>query len=453
MDNTHHLQMPFIMAAQAQKHVTHNEALTALDALVQLAVDEVDVDTPPADPSEGTRMIVGSQPEDAFANHATEIAAFQDGAWNFYSPRDGWLVWSKIDSSLLVFEDGTWVNFGQSDGVFDRLAVNTGLDENHMLALSGSSSMFSHEGSGHRLIINRASPTDIASLLFQTAFEGQFEAGLFDQNSFRLKGSMDGSDFSDLLIADAENNQLFFPAVPSLARGGDLLINGDFSINQRNFAGGSLADETFGFDRWKAIGSTEITATGGTVNLSAGTIRQTVETPALANQSVCFSVEDVTSDMTVSIADQSQTVSAQTGRQGIVFELDETQTGNIAVDISASDGPASFTRCKLQRGRHFSGWIQPGPGEELQRCRRYFQSLNLNLKTGASATSVSYVIPLNPVLARAPDVTRISSLVTGSEEGTAVINSPTITSEASFGIFNGGTGALGGRFWLDAEID
>lgn len=37
-DKTPNLALPFILPAQAQKHVTHNEALQRLDALVQLVV-------------------------------------------------------------------------------------------------------------------------------------------------------------------------------------------------------------------------------------------------------------------------------------------------------------------------------------------------------------------------------------------------------------------------------
>ena len=36
-DTTPNLQLPYILAAQSQKHVTHNEAIRALDAIVQLA--------------------------------------------------------------------------------------------------------------------------------------------------------------------------------------------------------------------------------------------------------------------------------------------------------------------------------------------------------------------------------------------------------------------------------
>ena len=47
MTNTPRLVLPAIEAAQAQKHVTHNEALTLLDALTQLAVESRTLTTPP----------------------------------------------------------------------------------------------------------------------------------------------------------------------------------------------------------------------------------------------------------------------------------------------------------------------------------------------------------------------------------------------------------------------
>jgi len=36
-DATTNLALPYILAAQAQKHVTHNEALRLLDGIVQLS--------------------------------------------------------------------------------------------------------------------------------------------------------------------------------------------------------------------------------------------------------------------------------------------------------------------------------------------------------------------------------------------------------------------------------
>ena len=47
-DTTTHLGLPYLLAAQAQKHVTHNEALRLLDAMVQLSVLDRTRTTPPA---------------------------------------------------------------------------------------------------------------------------------------------------------------------------------------------------------------------------------------------------------------------------------------------------------------------------------------------------------------------------------------------------------------------
>ena len=52
-DTSNRLALPLIAPSQAQKHVTHNEALALLDILVQLAVEEVQATTPPSAPQEG----------------------------------------------------------------------------------------------------------------------------------------------------------------------------------------------------------------------------------------------------------------------------------------------------------------------------------------------------------------------------------------------------------------
>ena len=61
MDTTH-LKLPYLAAAQAQKHVTHNEALRLLDGLVQLSVLDRDLTAPPGSPVDGDRYVVASGP-------------------------------------------------------------------------------------------------------------------------------------------------------------------------------------------------------------------------------------------------------------------------------------------------------------------------------------------------------------------------------------------------------
>ena len=68
MDDTPNLGLPYIMAAQSQKHVTHNEAIRALDAIVQLSVLDRDLSTPPTTPADGARYIVASSPTGAWTD-------------------------------------------------------------------------------------------------------------------------------------------------------------------------------------------------------------------------------------------------------------------------------------------------------------------------------------------------------------------------------------------------
>ena len=63
VDETSNLLLPYILAAQAQKHVTHNEALRKLDALVQISVVDRDLAAPPASPAEGARYIIAASPD------------------------------------------------------------------------------------------------------------------------------------------------------------------------------------------------------------------------------------------------------------------------------------------------------------------------------------------------------------------------------------------------------
>ena len=109
MDSSPNLILPYIIAAQAQKHVTHNEALRTLDALVQLMVLDKDLASPPGSPADGDRYIVAASPTGAWSGHAGKIAAWQDGAWAFYTPREGWRAWLADEDKLFFWDGSDWI--------------------------------------------------------------------------------------------------------------------------------------------------------------------------------------------------------------------------------------------------------------------------------------------------------------------------------------------------------
>ncbi len=88
-DSTANLLLPYILAAQAQKHVTHNEALLLLDGIVQLSVIDRDLAAPSASPADGDRYIVAVGASGDWAGWDLNVAFWTDGAWVRLPPRSG----------------------------------------------------------------------------------------------------------------------------------------------------------------------------------------------------------------------------------------------------------------------------------------------------------------------------------------------------------------------------
>jgi hypothetical protein len=112
MTQTSHLALPYIDAAQAQKHVTHNEALQLLDALVHLSVSARAQNPPSAPPVEGQRFLVAANASGAFAGKDSQIAAFFAGAWTFLVPRGGWRAFVEAERLLLTYDGAVWRDAG-----------------------------------------------------------------------------------------------------------------------------------------------------------------------------------------------------------------------------------------------------------------------------------------------------------------------------------------------------
>ena len=94
-DITTHLLLPYILAAQAQRHVTHNEAVRLLDAVVQLSVLDRDLTAPPALPADGDRYIVASGATGLWVGWDLNVTTWVDGVWMRLVPRPGWLAPSR----------------------------------------------------------------------------------------------------------------------------------------------------------------------------------------------------------------------------------------------------------------------------------------------------------------------------------------------------------------------
>lgn len=221
MSNTTNLQLPYLAAAQAQKHVTLNESLRNLDALVQLAVLNRTLAAPPPSPAEGDRHIVAASATDAWTGHDSKIAAWQDGAWMFYQPRDGWVAWCSDEAVALVWSGSAWDNLGLA-GTLEQLGINASADASNRLTVKSDASLFTHDdvtpGSGdHQMKINKAGSGNTASMLFQTNWSGRAEFGLAGDDDWHVKVSSDGSIWREALVVDSETGMVSFPQAPVTA--------------------------------------------------------------------------------------------------------------------------------------------------------------------------------------------------------------------------------------------
>ena len=103
-DVTPRLGLPYVAAAQAQKHIPINESLARLDGLVQLAVESRSVSVQPASPVSGGVWIA------AWPGPPTgTLMRFEAGAWEALTPAEGVLAWVKDENQMVAFDGAAWV--------------------------------------------------------------------------------------------------------------------------------------------------------------------------------------------------------------------------------------------------------------------------------------------------------------------------------------------------------
>jgi hypothetical protein len=214
-DTSHILGLPYIQPAQAQKHVTHNEAIRVLDALVQLSVEDRDQTVPPATPTSGDRHIVATGASGDWTGQDGSIAVYEDAAWAFYAPQNGWQTVVRAEGVALIYNGLEWVGAAIDASAFqnvDSVGINTTADTVNRLAVSSDATLLSHDGSDHRVVVNKDTSTDTASLVFQTSYSGRAEMGTAGSDDFAVKVSADATTWSTGVSFDATSGRASFPS-------------------------------------------------------------------------------------------------------------------------------------------------------------------------------------------------------------------------------------------------
>lgn len=110
MSTSTNLGFPYLAGGQAQKHVTVNESLLLLDALVQLSAISATTTAQPGSPSDGAVYFLPSGKTGADWGGMTNgsLAYYRDGAWEEIAPREGWIAYVKDVDYALAYSGSAW---------------------------------------------------------------------------------------------------------------------------------------------------------------------------------------------------------------------------------------------------------------------------------------------------------------------------------------------------------
>ncbi|MDQ7812826.1 DUF2793 domain-containing protein, partial [Brevundimonas sp.] len=240
-DQSARLGLSYLAAGQMQKHVTLNEALTRLDAVVQTAVVSRTAPAQPAAPVDGALYILPAGATGAAWTGLPEGALLraEAGGWSVVEVAEG-LIALVLDAGELVVRDGgAWVPLGERLDVIQnltRLGLGTTADAANPFAARLNKALWTALGSGDggdgdlRLTFNKEGPADVLSLLFQSAWSGRAELGLIGDDDLRLKVSADGSAWLDAWSVDRASGRVSFAHGATRRVATILTVDGSYAV-------------------------------------------------------------------------------------------------------------------------------------------------------------------------------------------------------------------------------
>lgn len=219
MSSTANLNIPFVKASQAQKHVTVNQSFEIMDTVVQLSVLSRTAITPPSTPADGDRYIVPDGSTGTWSEETNNVAVWSDNTWIYFPPVNGWRAWLEDEEKFIVWQTNSWMPMPLSTTELedlDYVGINATADTGNRLRARTDLVTFEAETDDIRQVLNKNSASDTSSLIFQSAALGVAELGLTGDNDFHLRLSDDGTNWNYALSTDSTSRECYFHAPISL---------------------------------------------------------------------------------------------------------------------------------------------------------------------------------------------------------------------------------------------
>lgn len=134
MTNSPRLGLPLLQAAQAQKHVTVNEALVLLDGVGQMSLISATTTVPPGLASDGDCFAVASGSVNAWAGNIGDVAIYSNGGWVFVTPQKGWRAWVQDVQAAAIYDGNIWIAGAVALSTNNAATVQEVIEIDHTLA-------------------------------------------------------------------------------------------------------------------------------------------------------------------------------------------------------------------------------------------------------------------------------------------------------------------------------
>lgn len=200
----------------------------------------------------------------------------------------------------------------------------------------------------------------------------------------------------------------------------NLVINGNFSVNQRSYTSGTATTgaNQYTLDRWRVVTSGQAvtfttTGAGRTVTAPSGGIEQVIEGASIGGGAYVVNWSGTA----------SCTVNSVSRAKGATFTL--TAGSNVTVRFSSG----TVTDVQIEPGEVVTAFELRPAAVELMLCQRYYQTVTMQSAgwTGSGTTN-TYRTPLPVVMRAIPTV--VSTPITNTNVTGSAITAPSADSVA-----------------------
>ena len=267
LDQTPRLNLPLIIANQAQKHISLNESLMRLDVLVQARILSRTISVQPTSPNDGDCYMIpmGASGTDWTALSADTLVRFESGFWESQIIPNGAVFYVEDERGYVLKTASGWARLETTMSGFDglkQLGLGTTSDATNPFSAMLNNALLaaspvSGGGSGDvRLKLSKSTLSNTASVLFQDNFSGRAEVGLIGNDALGFKISTNGSSFTEVLTLTANGNVGIGTQNPATA----LSVNGVMTPQSDNTF--SLGNASYRFTALYAVNGTSNTSDG-----------------------------------------------------------------------------------------------------------------------------------------------------------------------------------------------